>query len=75
MELAIDKVTKVSCNENISVQVKGTQPKDFKNFRQKKNLKKKFEKNFENKFWKKKFEKKVWKKIEKKIWKKKIEKK
>ena len=26
------KVTKVSCNENISVQVKGKQPKDFKNF-------------------------------------------
>ena len=30
MELAIDKVTKVSCNENISVQVKGKQSKGFK---------------------------------------------
>ena len=27
------KVTKVSCNEKISVQVKGKQPKGFKNFK------------------------------------------
>ena len=33
MELAIDKVTKVSCNENISVQVKGKQPNSLKNFK------------------------------------------
>ena len=29
------KVTKVSCNEKFSVQVKGKQPKDFKKFKKK----------------------------------------